>query len=169
MLPIIAGVIGVGVLTYLYNEAKSDYSNAVDDYYNEVDRQEEEIKERAKKAKKRYELDILYKLKKSKIEISNSIYSQIQSAKRDLKEININLKKLKDDLDVLFFKKRIAVTREKKIIIQEQINSVIEVRQESFKLRDETKEHISKLYAELKEVNREIAEIKESIKRVENS
>ncbi len=64
MLPVIAGVIGVGVGTYLYNETKSDYSSSVNNYYNEVDRQEKEIKRKAKNTKRRYELDKLYKVKK---------------------------------------------------------------------------------------------------------
>ncbi len=157
------------ILTYLYNETKSDYSSSVNNYYNEVNRQEKEIKRKAKNTKRRYELDKLYKVKKSKEKIANGIYSQIKSAKRELQEININLKRLKDNINSLFFEKRVAQTREEKIIIQEQINIVVESRKKLFDLRDETKEHISTIYTELKEVNQEIAEIKRNIKWVKNS
>jgi len=46
---------------------------------------------------------------------------------------------------------------------------VVESRKKLFDLRDETKEHISTIYTELKEVNQEIAEIKRNIKWVKNS
>ncbi len=48
MVPVIAGVIGIGILTYLYNETKSDYSSSVNNYYNEVDRQKRRLKEKLK-------------------------------------------------------------------------------------------------------------------------
>jgi chromosome segregation ATPase len=169
MLPAIVGLVGVGVLTYLYNEAKSDYSSAVDDYYDEVDRQEEEIKREAKRAKKRYELDILYKIKESKERALDTIIDQFISTKDELDRLSDSIDNLEEELNNLFYKKRTTLFKKKRAKTQEQINLLIESKREISKLRDETRAELFALYEEIVKTEEEIAKIEESIKEIKNS
>jgi len=167
MLPWIVGAVVVGVGAYLLDDAKSDNKRARNRYNSTLKEAENNIKEAYYNAQDIDMLDKLHKVKRAKYKILNSTQKQIKGSKNNLKKINFQLKKLKDDLSILFFEKHGTKTREEKREIQKDINIVIKARRELFQIRDELKFDISQLEKKLEDVRREIKNIHNDIGRIE--
>ena len=166
MLPFIAGAVVIGVGAYLMNEASSSHSRAVRDYDDACDEAEEWIEHQAYHAQRKNTLDNLFKMKRAKQEIANTIYEELKQERNHLKQIDNNLYSMKRNLSLLFTQKRESLERNEKRRLQEEINLVIASRKELFSLRDELRRNINELSARLRVANRETRSIQEQINGV---
>jgi len=107
MLPFIAGAVVIGVGAYLMNEASSSHSRAVRDYDDAYDEAEEWIEHQAYHAQRKNTLDNLFKMKRAKQEIANTIYEELKQERNHLKQIDNNLYAMKICRYSLHKKKRV--------------------------------------------------------------
>jgi len=166
MLPFIAGAVVIGVGAYLMNEASSSHSRAVCDYDDAYDEAEDWIEHQAYHAQRKNTLDNLFKMKRAKQEIANTIYEELKQERNHLKQIDNNLYAMKRNLSLLFTQKKESLERNEKRRLQEEINLVIASRKELFSLRDELRRNTNELSARLKVANRETRSIQEQINGV---
>jgi len=170
MLPFIAlgvGVVAVG--SYLLSDAESENSSARDDYYDTVSHSQQKIEESYQEAKKRDDLDKLYKLKKAKVKVANTIYKKLKVEQNNYTQINYELRDLKIELNSLFNKKRASSTREEKRAIQKRINIVIESRKELFAIKDTIYNSVIELKERIREANKEVKMIQNQIHQILDS
>jgi hypothetical protein len=166
MLPFIAGAVVIGVGAYLMNEASSSHSRAVRDYDDAYDEAEEWIEHQAYHAQRKNTLDNLFKMKRAKQAIANTIYEELKQERNHLKKIDNNLYAMNRNLSLLFTQKKESLERNEKRKFQEEINLVIASRKELFSLKDELRRNINELSARLRVANRETRSIQEQINGV---
>ena len=169
MLRVIAGVVVGAVGAYLLSEAESSNSRARDDYDDSVKRAKRKTQKAYQNAQRRDSLDKLFKVKRAKQEIADSIYHQLKSSQSDFREINSQLKESKETLSALFVQKKSLSTREEKRAIQQNINLIIEARRELFEIKDGLKSDIAEFKSRLREANQETRNIQVEIDRVRGS
>ncbi len=166
MLPWIVGVVVVGVGAYLLDDAKSENSRAKERYDATLKDTKNNIEKAYSNAEARDMLDKLHKAKRAKQKIFNSLYTQCNNTKSSFRQTNLELKKLKDDLSLLFLEKDEVKTREEKREIQQDINIIIQARKELFQIRDELKLDICQFEKKLEDIRKDIKNIYNDIKRL---
>jgi len=167
MLPFIAlgvGIIAVG--SYLLDDASSSHSRAVRNYDDAYDEAEEWIEHEAYHAQRKNTLDNLFKMKRAKQKIADTLYKELQEECNSLRQTNNNLSSMKRNLSLLFAQKRESLERSEKRRFQEEINLVIASRKELFSLKDALKQNIIELSTRLKVANAETRSIQEQINDV---
>lgn len=167
MLPLIGlgiGIIAVGA--YLLDDAKSENESARREYEDTADASIKKVQKAAYAAQKKDALDKLFKIKKAKRKVADSIYRQLQSSRKEIGVINSNLKRYKDTLAQLFDQKKAAVQRVQKRQIQEEINKVIVLRKELFATKDEMITQQKELQTRLKTANQETRSVQNQINKI---
>ena len=166
MLPFIIGGAILATGAYLLNEAKEDNAYARRNYDREREESEAKIKNKYLKAQRKDTLDKLFKAKRAKQKIVDSIYQEIKSSRKNLKRINNQIKESKDILSNLFLQKRAITQRQEKIVIQSNINIIINAREKLFYIKDDIKNILNNLQFRLKNANRETSMVQKEINRV---
>lgn len=164
MLPFILGGLGIlAVGAYLLDNAEDDYESAKREYHDEFKRSTIKINNHFEELKHNDELDKLYKLKKAKQQIFDDIDKEIKAEKRRYYDINKVLFDFKKDLNELFTQKHNANNKTEKRAIQENINIILEMRKETFKIKDDIKTNLDELDKKLKPIKDELALISSQI------
>ena len=166
MLPWIVGAVVVGVGAYLLDDAESSNQKAKKKYKKEYKRSVARVNSRYEDAKKKDMLDKLFKMKRAKKKIADSIYSELKSHQENLATINHQIKESKEMLTALFTQKHSAPTKEDKREIQNNINIIVDSRGELFHIKDGLQSDVSELKSRLKEANSEIRAIQDEINRI---
>lgn len=169
MLPVIAGVIGmVAVGTYLYNEASSSNASARREYDDACDDAREWVEHTAKHARKKDALDKLFKVKKAKRKVADSIYEELLKVNKDFKILNSTIKASKERLSELFTHKKSTNEQMEKRAFQEEINLLQLTRKELFATKDLLQENRKRLKASLSLANDETKMVQHEINKVLN-
>ncbi len=163
MLPLILGVIGIGTGIYLLNDSKSKNRSARREYRYEVKESKSKLKRSYHNAQRKDTLDKLFKAKRAKQKIADSIYGELQNSRNHYAKINAQLKEFKYTLDNLFSQKKYADRVEMRRTIQQNINIVVETRKELFKVKDGIACNLKTLKDKLKNANIATAQIQKSI------
>ncbi len=166
MLPWIIGAAVVGVGAYLLDDASSSNTRARRDYDDACDEAEEWVEHVAYHARKKDNLDKLFKMKKAKRKVADGIYKELKKANKDFKTINRNIKASKEALGDLFEQKRATDNRAEKKKFQLEINTIQEARKEFFAIKDTFVVHQKELKARLKVANKETSMVQDEINRV---
>jgi chromosome segregation ATPase len=166
MLPWIAGAIVVGVGAYLLDDAKSSNRSARRRYDNEYDNSVARINSGYKNAQRKDALDKLFKVKRAKQSVADTIYNELKSHQKNLATINHQIKESKEMLSALFIQKHSAPTKEEKREIQSSINIVIDSRGELFNIKDGLQSDVLELKSRLREANSETQAIQDEINKI---
>ena len=166
MLPWIAGAIVLSVGTYLLNDEKSSNSSSRRRYKREHDNSVKRIDSGYKNTQKKDKLDKLFKVKRAKQEIADSIYFELKSDRESLANINLQLKESKAMLSTLFEKKHSTSDRYEKRDIQANINIIMDTRRELFKVKDGLALGISGLKSGLQGANMQTKAIQDEINKI---
>jgi len=166
MLRIVLGVVTFAVGAYLLNDAKSDNKRARREYNDTVKKSKKKVEKASSHARKKDALDKLFKIKKAKRKVADTIYVELQDTRKELDMLNSNLQKYKYTLDQLFHQKKAVYERDIKRQLQEEINKIVKVRKELFATKDEMVLHQRELKARLKVANQETRMVQNEIDRV---
>ena len=166
MLPWILGAVVVSLGAYLLDDAKSSNATARRAYDDACDDTRNWLEHKAKHAQKKDALDNLFKMKKAKRKVADSIYEQLQKSNQDFKTINYALYESKEMLSQLFTQKNETTDRNEKRNFQEQINVIQATRKEFFTIKEVIEKNKKELQARVKLANNETRMIQEEINRV---
>jgi len=167
MLPLIGlglGIVAVGA--YLLDDTKSDNRRARREYNNTVNSAKREVKSSFFHAQRKDTLDKLFKMKKAKRKVADSIYAELQQANQDFSRINRTIKNSKGELGLLFAEKRATDKRIIKREIQENIHRLQAQRKEFFGIKEELIGHQKELKRRLSVANKETRMVQNEINRV---
>ncbi len=165
MLPYIAlAVVGLGA--YLLDDASSSNARARREYDDACDEAEEWLEHKAKHARKKDALDKLFKVKRAKQKVGNTIYSELKETQQAFQDINNTIKKSKKTLSKLFTKKNLSDSKAKKRELQKEINLVITSRKKLFSTKDILQQNIKELKERLKVANGETRMVQKQINRL---
>jgi len=160
MLPfIIGGAVVLGVAALMADDAVSSNKRARREYKHNYNKSVSKIKNNYYNAQQKDALDKLSKAKKIKIKISNKIYKEFKNKQKNFAKINQNIYTSKKTLDKLFSQKRATEDREKKRLIQQNINTVQLSRKELFKIKDRIKIDMQMIKSKLDKANEETQDI----------
>ncbi|MCF6245431.1 MAG: hypothetical protein L3J43_10415 [Sulfurovum sp.] len=153
MLPWIIGAVVVGVGAIMLDDAKSQNKKARKKHKKTYDNSVKKITHSYENAQRKNSLDKLFKAKRVKQKIADTIYAELKSKRNSYEEINNNIYMLKKRLSELFEQKKIANSHDEKKAIQNSINLIVNTRKDLFLTKDEIKVSISALKAQLKDAN----------------
>ncbi len=166
MLPFIVGAVVVGVGAYLLGDASSSNKRARRNYDDTCDKAEEWIEHEAYHARRKDSLDKLFKMKKAKRKVADTIYATLKQANREFTQVNHALKESKKLLSELFMKKKMTNNRAEKRVFQEEINLILASRKELFALKEHMKGNILKLNERLKIANSQTHQVQDEINQI---
>jgi len=170
MLPLILGGAAVlGVVALVIDDASSSNQRARREYSDTRDRSISKIKKSYYSAEQKDTLDKLYKVKKVKVKIADTIYKELKSHRANYRSINQDIRDSKKALEYLFAQKRASNDRDTKRQIQQDINAVQLSRKELFKIKDTLKERLNKEEERLSMANSETQDIVQEIRRVKSA
>jgi ATP-dependent Lon protease len=167
MLPLIG--IGLGIFAvgaYLLDDAESDNRSARKEYNDTLDHSKRELQSSFSHAQRKDTLDKLFKMKKAKRKVANSIYAELKQANQDFSRINRTIKNSKGELGLLFAEKRATDKRRVKKEVQERINRLQAKRKEFFGIKEELIVHQKELKRRLSVANKETRMVQDEINRV---
>lgn len=164
MLPyILAGAAALALGKILADSASRENSRARKRYEVEYNTQSRRLNNYAKHARKKYKLDTLFKMKKAKIMVADTLYDEYKNTKKQLKELNKNIFYIKNSVEQLFKKKHATTSREEKKAIQNEINELLTVKKDFFRVRDNIKLNVDSIQEKLRLANSETRMIQEKI------
>ncbi len=167
MLPfIVAGAVAVGIGAYLLDDASSSNARARREYDDACDEAEEWLEHKAKHARKKDELDKLFKVKRAKQKVANAIYEERKDVERAFKGIQKSIMESKKLLSELFSQKKSSESRAEKRALQKKINVVITSRKELFSTKELLHQNRRELKERLRVANGETRMVQEQINRV---
>ena len=167
MLPFIAGAVAiVAVGSYLLDDAKSKNKRARREYDDAYEEAVEWVEHVAFHAQRKDTLDKLFKMKKAKQKVADTIYVELKKVNKDFQTINQTIKASKKALGDLFEQKRATEDRVEKRKFQEGINLIQLSRKEFFGIKDVLVVHQGELRERLKLANREVKMVQNEINDV---
>jgi len=162
MFQIALGVLGaLAVGAYLLEDKKSSYGSAKRDYERTYANAQKEIYGAFDNAKRKSDLDKLFKLKRLKKDMLTQIKDEMQSINAEYGKINHEIRSKKDLLDALFAQKKAQVGSKK--AIQEQINTTLAIRKELFEIQAILKASRAKITQKQESLIQEMRAIQQSI------
>ena len=168
MLPFIIGGLVVGTVAWAISEASSENNRARREYKDTYNKSVARVKKRYFTSKQIDTLDKLYKVKKAKLKIADSIYKELKGYKKEYKKINLAIKATKDTLKELSNKKKMAVDRYSKQMLEQEIYIVKSSRRELFNIRDSLKSQINEYKERLDIANQEVKYISDNIRLIKD-
>ena len=169
MLPWLIGgaIIGIGAL--ILDDASSSNKKAKKKYNNTYNASLSTINSNYQNAQKKDTLDKLYKVKKAKVKIADTIYKDLQSYIKNFNKINQDIKSSKISLNNLFEQKRMSDNKGQKRVLQENINIMQLSRKELFSIKDLVQNNISSRKKSLNIANNNTKSIITEINNIKNS
>ena len=152
MLPyvIAGGILAAGVA--IWDKIQSDnLQDAIDDYNEARDDSIYKMNNHYKSAKIKDDLDKLYKLKRTKVKLSNEIYRSLKEQQKSLKMVQNTLRQSKE------YMQKSYKHRDKSIIKA--------TRKELFQTQDSLFDSIKSTQSKLKKTNQEVKDIKAMIEQ----
>ncbi|HDY7676928.1 MULTISPECIES: hypothetical protein [Vibrio] len=171
MLPVIAGVALLGAGIWIYNELQ-DQSAAERERWRskraEVERSIEwhqaQIEEHLEEARQSYDFKVLVDMHYSCVKVADQAYSLLKDARKSLDKIGEAIVKTKEQREILFQRKKEAKDPLDKKSIQEEINSIQQLRASLFDDKDEIKKQRNDFQARVKDLNSKTHTLKMNIK-----
>jgi len=166
MLPFIAGAIVLGVGAYLLDDAGESNKKAKKKHKKAYKNSVAKVNYHHENAMKKDMLDKLFKMKRAKQSVADSIYNELKNHQGNLATINHQIKESKEMLSTLFTQKHSASTKEDKREIQNHINIVIDSRGELFNIKDSLQSDVSEFKDRLKDANDDTRAIQDEINKI---
>jgi len=163
MIPLIFGGMFIATGMYLLDDAKSKNSSAKREYRDETKRSKSKLKKSYSNAQRRDTLDKLFKIKKAKQKIADTIYSELKNTRNNYSIINTQLKESKYTLDNLFHQMSYADKPDMRRVIQQNIDIVVESRKELFQIKNNITMSLNDIKDRLKNANMATAKVQKSI------
>lgn len=171
MLQVIAGVALLGAGIWIYNELQEQSATERDRWRSkraEVERSiewhEEQIEKHLDEARQSYDFKVLVDMHYSCVKVADQAYSLLKDARTSLDKISEAIIKTKEQRDILFQSKKEIKDLSKKIEIQEEINSIQQLRAVLFDDKDEIKKQRDAFQVKVKELNSKTHMLKINIK-----
>jgi len=172
MLPVILGglaLVGVGIAIYNEFEEQSSVSrqrwnSKREEVQRSIEWHEEKITDHLGDAKQSYDFKILIDMHFSCVKVADQAYTLLKDARVSLDKIGDALVKTKEQRAILFTKKKESKSKEERIEIQEEIDSIQYLRKKLFNDKDEIKQQRDGFLLKVKDLNSKTHELKISIK-----
>ena len=171
MLPIIAGVALIGAGMWIYNELQEQSSAEREKWRTKhnnllrsIEWHEEQIESHLDDARKSYDFKELVDMHYSCVKVADQAYSLLKDARKSLDKISEAIVKTKLQRDLLFKQKIDEIDKERKNNIQEEINSIQNLRRKLFDDKDEIKKQREGFLAKVKNLNSTTHKLKINIK-----
>lgn len=171
MLQVIAGVALVGAGIWIYNELQEQSATERERWRSkreEVERSiewhEEQIENHLDEARNSYDFKVLIDMHYSCVKVADQAYSLLKDARTSLDKIGEAIVKTKEQREILFSRKKTSSDSAEKSEIQEEINSIQELRAKLFDDKDEIQKQRDAFQARVKELNSKTHTLKINIK-----
>ncbi|HCG7935012.1 TPA: hypothetical protein NJ875_001342 [Vibrio parahaemolyticus] len=171
MLQVLAGAVLVGAGLWIYNELQEQsavererWRSKREEVEKSIEWHEEQIENHLDEARNSYDFKVLIDMHYSCVKVADQAYSLLKDARTSLNKIGEALVKTKEQRDILFTRKRSSSDQAEKSEIQEEINSIQELRTKLFDDKDEIKQQRDVFQARVKELNSKTHVLKMSIK-----
>lgn len=155
----VAGVVAVGA--YLLEDKKSSYKSAKRDYERTYVNTKEEIYSSYDNAKRKIDLDNLFKLKRLKQDILRQIKGEMKNINAEYGRINHEIRSKKSLLDAIFAQKKAQIGSKK--AIQKQINTTLAIRKELFEVQAILKAKRTTIIQKQESLAQEMRDIQQNI------
>lgn len=171
MLPVLAGVVLVGAGLWIYNELQEKsaaererWRSKREEVERSIEWHEEQIENHLDEARNSYDFKVLIDMHYSCVKVADQAYSLLKDARTSLNKIGEALVKTKEQREILFTRKKSSSDQIEKSEVQEEINSLQELRAKLFDDKDEIKTQRDVFQARVKELNSKTHTLKISIK-----
>lgn len=168
MLPVLAGV-GAGI--WIYNELQEQsaaererWRSKREEVERSIEWHEEQIENHLDEARQSYDFKVLIDMHYSCVKVADQAYSLLKDARISLDKIGEAIVKTKEQRDILFKRKKETISLSEKNEIQEEINSIQQLRTSLFYDKDEIKKQRDTFQDRVKDLNRKTHTLKISIK-----
>lgn len=172
MIPVILGglaLVGAGI--WIYNELEEQSSTERERWRSKrkeveqsIEWHEEQIEKHLDEARHSYDFKVLVDMHYSCVKVADQAYSLLKDARTSLNKIGEAIVKTKEQRTLLFEKKKKSDSKEEKIEIQEEINSLQELRAKLFSDKDEIKSQRNAFQERVRELNSKTHTLKMNIK-----
>ncbi|MFV8409530.1 hypothetical protein [Vibrio owensii] len=171
MIPVIAGVVLLGAGIWIYNELQ-DQSAAERERWRtkraeverSIDWHQVQIEEHLEEARQSYDFKVLVDMHYSCVKVADQAYSLLKDARKSLDKIGEAIVKTKEQREILFQRKKEAKDPLVKKSIQEEINSIQQLRVSLFDDKDEIKKQRNDFQVRVKDLNSKTHTLKMNIK-----
>lgn len=171
MLPVIAGVVLIGAGIWIYNELQEQSAAERQRWRSkraEVERSiewhEEQIEKHLDEARQSYDFKVLVDMHYSCVKVADQAYLLLKDARTSLEKIGEAIVKTKEQREILFQRKKDTKDLSEKKEIQDEINSIQQLRTTLFDDKGEIKKQRDEFQARVKELNSKTHTLKISIK-----
>jgi predicted ribosome quality control (RQC) complex YloA/Tae2 family protein len=171
VLPVIAGVALIGAGIWIYNELQEQsaaerqrWSSKREEVERSIEWHEEQIEKHLDEARQSYDFTVLVDMHYSCVKVADQAYLLLKDARTSLEKIGEAIVKTKEQREILFQRKKEAKDLSEKEEIQDEINSIQQLRTTLFDDKDEIKKQRDEFQARVKELNSKTHTLKISIK-----
>ena len=171
MLPVLAGVALVGAGIWIYNELQEQsaaererWRSKREEVERSIEWHEEQIEKHLDEARQSYDFKVLVDMHYSCVKVADQAYSLLQDARKSLDKISEAIVKTKEQRAILFQRKKEAKDSSIKTEIQEEINSIQQLRTSLFDDKDEIKKQRDTFQERVKDLNSKTHTLKMNIK-----
>lgn len=171
MLPIIAGLALIGAGVWIYNELQEQagaererWRSKREEVKRSIEWHENQIQNHLSDARNSYDFKVLVDMHFSCMKVADQAYSLLKDARVSQRKIGEAIRKTKEQLDLLFSKKRVSRDFGEKSEIQAEISSLQELRAKLFGDRDEIEVQRNQFEAKVKDLNAKTHDLKTSIR-----
>jgi transcriptional regulator of heat shock response len=171
MLPVLAGVALVGAGIWIYNELQEQsaaererWRSKREEVERSIEWHEEQIEKHLDEAHQSYDFKVLVDMHYSCVKVADQAYSLLQDARKSLDKIGEAIVKTKEQREILFQRKKEAKDSTIKTEIQEEINSIQQLRTSLFDDKDEIKKQRDTFQERVKDLNSKTHTLKMNIK-----
>ncbi len=171
MLPVIAGVALIGAGVWIYNELQEQSSrererwrSKRDEVQRSIEWHEEQIENHLDDARDSYDFKVLIDMHHSCVKVADQAYLLLKDARTSLDKIGEAIVKTKEQRGLLFSAKKEAKSKTERTELQEEIDSIQELRSKLFDDKDEIKKQRDEFQSKVKDLNHKTHMLKISIK-----
>ncbi|GEM_PF-2319730 len=167
MLPFFWGVVAVATVgAYLLDDAESENERAREEYDHTFERSKKRVSNTMFHAQRKDALDKLFKIKKLKRKIADTIYVELKRSQDEMRAINRRLKGSKKELSVMFEQKQEAAGWLKQRTVQKKIDKLKSLRKELFLVKENQAAQLKEIKVRLRSANYETRMVQEEIDRI---
>lgn len=171
MIPVLAGIALVGAGIWIYNELQEQsavererWRSKREEVERNIEWHENQIKKHLDEARHSYDFKVLVDMHYSCVKVADQAYLLLKDARKSLDKIGEAIVKTKEQREILFKKKKEAGNSYEKNKIQEEINSIQQLRTSLFDDKDEIKKQRDAFQTRVKDLNSKTHMLKISIK-----
>jgi len=167
MLPLFLGAVAVATVgVYLLDDAESENERAREEYDHTFERSKKRVSNAMFHAQRKDALDKLFKIKKLKRKVADTVYAELKRSQEEMRAINRRLKGSQKELSVMFEQKQEAAGWLKQRTVQKKIDKLKSLRKELFLVKESQAAQLEEIKVRLRSANYETRMVQEEIDRI---